>query len=136
MNTFGARVAALGVATFALSPLTGLGIAAHAGDDDFLVTRTGGCSGTADWKLKTKREDGGLEVEFEVDSNRRGQTWDVRLTRDGDVVMSGARTTQGPSGSFDVERRISNRAGDDVVVGRAVHRATGQVCQGRLVYTH
>jgi hypothetical protein len=134
MNSYGARLATVGIATLALAPLTGLGVAANAGDNDFREIRTGDCSGSADWKLKVKRDDGRLEVEFEVDSNRNGQVWRVRMTRDGNVFMSGTRTTRAPSGSFDVERKISNSAGDDVVVGRATHN--GQVCRGRLVYTH
>ena len=129
------RLATVAVAALALTPLTGVGVAA-AGDDDFEEIRRGSCSGTADWKLKVKRDNGGLEVEFEVDSNRAGQTWDVTLRRNGTVFMSGTRTTQPPSGSFDVQRRISNAAGDDVIVGRAVHRASGQVCRGALTYTH
>ena len=39
--------------------------------------RTGSCSGSADWKLKAKHDSGVIETEFEVDSNRTGQTWRV-----------------------------------------------------------
>jgi hypothetical protein len=38
------------------------------------VRSSGDCSATSTWKLKTKADDGRLEVEFEVDSNRVGQT--------------------------------------------------------------
>ena len=31
------------------------------------VLRTGNCSGSADWKLKLKLDDGRIETEFEVD---------------------------------------------------------------------
>lgn len=134
MNTFATRIAAVGITAVALGPLAGLGVAAHASDGDYRVQRTGSCSGSADWKLKAKQDDGRIEVEFEVDSNRNGQRWNVRLLRDGSLVWSGTRTTLAPSGSFDVERRISNSRGDDVIVGRAVHPATGQVCRGRVVF--
>lgn len=104
--------------------------AAYAGDDDGEVRRSGGCSGSATWELKGKHDDGRLEVEFEVDSNRAGQVWRVRI-RDNDVrVHAGRHTTRAPSGSFSVERRIADRAGDDRIVARARHRASGQVCRG------
>ena len=50
-------------------PVLGAGTA-YAGDDEKI--RRGPCSGTADWKLKAKTDDGGLEVEAEVDSNVTG----------------------------------------------------------------
>ena len=105
---------------------------ADAKGSDYRVIRTGQCSGSATWKLKAKSDDGRIEVEFEVDSNRSGQAWDAVIRRDGNRVWSGSRTTQGASGSFSVERRISNSAGDDVIVGRATHGS--QVCRGQVTY--
>ena len=115
-------IALVGAAMLAL-PGT---VAAKDGD----VIRTGNCSGASDWKLKLSPENGRIEVEFEVDSNRVGQTWNVRLKRDGNRFFSGQRMTQAPSGSFEVRRVISNSAGSDTVVGRAVNPATGEVCRG------
>jgi hypothetical protein len=94
------------------------------------VTRTGDCSGRADWKLKGGLRDGRIEVEFEVDSNRIGQTWRVRLSDNGNVFFRGTRETQGPSGSFTVERRTANLAGTDRIVGFAKNLASGQTCSG------
>ena len=68
------------------------------------VVREGPCSGTADWKLKLSPEDGRIEVEYEVDSNVNGQTWRVRLFKDGDRIFRGTRQTHGPSGSFEPSR--------------------------------
>jgi hypothetical protein len=99
------------------------------GDD---IVRTGNCSGRADWKLKGKARDGGLEVEFEVDSNRVGQRWNFTLRQDGVVRAQGVRTTTAPSGSFSVERRVPNTAGPDRFVATATHRASGQTCRGTL----
>jgi hypothetical protein len=90
--------------------------------------KTGSCSGTADWKLKAKHDNGRIEVEFEVDSNRVGQTWHVRLKDNGDRFFRGARVTKAPSGSFTVRRNTDNRVGSDRIVGRAVHG--DQVCRG------
>ena len=94
------------------------------------VIRTGSCSGASDWKLKLSKEDGKIEVEFEVDQNKNGKTWDVRLKQDGTTFWSGARTTQAPSGSFEVRKLASNRAGVHPFIGRAVNRNTGEVCRG------
>src|SRR6478672_10698003 len=64
--------------------------------------RRGSCSGSSDWKVKVGPEDGRLEVEGEIDSSRRGQTWRWRLNHDGSLSASGVRTTGGRSGSFEV----------------------------------
>ena len=96
------------------------------------VIRRGSCTGASDWKLKAKPDDGRLEVEFEVDSNRNGQVWSVRMTDNGVQVFSGTRTTQPPSGSFSVERRIANRAGADTIRARATNARTGESCTGNL----
>jgi hypothetical protein len=106
--------------------------AALASGSDGEVRRSGSCSGSADWKLKAKPDDGRLEVEWEVDSNRSGQAWRVRIFDNGDRVVATRATTHGPSGSFSVERRIANRSGSDHLVARARHLATGQVCTGGL----
>ena len=97
-----------------------------------VVIREGNCSAGSDWKLKVKDEDGGLEVEFEVDQNVVGDTWRVRIFQDGERIFAGRRTTQAPSGSFEVERRTTNDAGTDNFVGRAVSLSTGEVCRGTL----
>jgi hypothetical protein len=105
--------------------------AAHAGGDGE-VERRGSCSGSADWKIKAKPDDGRLEVEAEVDSNRVGQEWRWVLRRNGNVVDRGTSTTRAPSGSFEVERRTGNADGQDTFRFRAVHEASGQVCLARL----
>ena len=93
------------------------------------MIRRGSCSGATDWKLKLSPEDGKIEVEYEVDSNRRGQTWAVRIVKNGNVIFRGNRTTSGPSGSFEVRVVTSNPAGSDVFRARATHAGTD--LQGR-----
>jgi hypothetical protein len=122
----GAAAAVLVAATL---PAFTAGVA-HAGDGE--VERRGNCSGSADWKLKAKPDDGGLEVEGEVDSNRNGQKWRWVLRRNGKVVDRGTGTTRAPSGSFSVERHTKNAKGSDTFRFRAVHKASGQVCAGRV----
>ena len=107
---------------------TALAVPAMARDGD--VTRSGACSGISDWKLKAGHRDGRIEVEFQVDQNRIGRQWRVRLTDNGVVFFRGIRTTQAPSGSFTVHDTTRNRAGSDRIVGRAVNLNSGEVCRG------
>lgn len=95
---------------------------------------TGNCSSGADWKLKVKNDNGGLEVEYEVDSNVAGQTWKVKITDNGNKVYAGKQVTKGASGSFSVERRTANLAGQDVVVATATNIASGETCSGSLTF--
>jgi hypothetical protein len=104
------------------------------GSNDGRVIREGNCTGASDWKLKTKREDGGLEVEFEVDQNVNGDDWRVTLLRNGTRFFRGIRTTQPPSGSFEVERRTGNAPGEDHIVGRARNLRTDEFCRGSLTF--
>ncbi|MEA2550908.1 MAG: hypothetical protein QOE25_677 [Actinomycetota bacterium] len=94
------------------------------------VIERGSCSGSSDWKLKLSPEDGRIEVEFEVDSNKVGQTWHVRLTDNGTKVFGGSRVTQGSSGSFTVRKVTTDLAGTDHVKGHAMNSATGETCAG------
>jgi len=94
------------------------------------VIRTGSCTGASDWKLKLSRDDGRIETEFEVDQNRNGQAWKVKLIHNGTVVWKGWRTTKAPSGSFEVRKLLPNFSGTDNIVARAKNPATGEVCRG------
>jgi len=98
------------------------------------VRTSGACSQGATWKLKAKTDNGRLEVEFEVDSNRVGQSWSVQLKDNGVLVYSGTSTTIAPSGSFEVQRRIADRAGKDTITAYAEHAASGQTCSARIVF--
>lgn len=105
---------------------------AAANDDD--VVRRGSCSGATDWKLKAGPEDGRIEVEGEIDSNRVGQVWSWRLVHNGTVAATGTRTTQAPSGSFEVRRVVRDLRGTDTLVFRAVNTRSGEVCRGVVAY--
>jgi hypothetical protein len=110
-------------------PIIGAGTAQASGDR---VTRHGSCSGSTDWKMKAKPDDGRIEVESEIDSNRNGQTWTWTLKHDGDVAAHGQSTTRGPSGSFEVERRTGSSAGSDSFMFRAENAGSGEVCVARV----
>jgi hypothetical protein len=123
-------VAAVTVMTASLALVTAPATAA--GGDDDRVIRTGSCSGSADWKLKVKTDDGRLEVEGEVDSNTSGQKWAWKIKDNGSVAAKGSATTGGPSGSFDVEREIADQSGTDRVVFKASY--AGQTCRGVISF--
>ncbi|HEU4701380.1 MAG TPA: hypothetical protein VFS37_02780 [Conexibacter sp.] len=91
----------------------------------------GSCTGSSTAKLKAKPDDGRLEVEFEVDQNRNGVTWQVRVRRDGVLVVRRGATTHAPSGSFSVEKKIANPAGSDRIAARATS-PSGEVCTASL----
>jgi hypothetical protein len=126
------RPAHLAVALLTSSILvTGAGPAqAKGGGDD--VVRRGSCTGSTAWKVKVKPDDGRLEVEAEVDSNRVGQTWQWRLVHDGSTSASGTRKTAAPSGSFEVRRLMVNRPGTDTITLRASNARTGERCVGTV----
>jgi len=113
----------------AIAPMSSALAATTKGGGDAVRT-SGGCSGSAVWKLKAKHDNGAIEVEYEVDSNVTGPVWTVRLKDNGERFFAGKRTTAGASGSFTVQDRTANRAGDDVIRARAVYG--DQICRGHL----
>ena len=122
------RAAAFAVASAAaVGALWGAPAFAKSGD----VVRTGACSRTSDWKLKLGPRSGVVETEFEVDSNRVGQTWTVKITDNGTTVLQRTAKTLAPSGSFSVAVRATNRPGTDSFVATAKNARTGETCVGR-----
>jgi hypothetical protein len=125
----------LATVTATTAALTGLVLVAPAanasGGSD--VRMSGSCTIGASWKLKAKPDDSRLSIEFEVDSNRVGQTWSVRLTDNTNAIFTGTRKTLAPSGSFTVSILRPNLAGTDTIRARAVNAANGSVCAGRVV---
>lgn len=93
------------------------------------VRTAGQCTGTAMWKLKVKEDDAGVEVEFEVDANVVGQTWDYTVSGPSGVLSSGQRTTTAPSGSFSVELTAAGTAADTFT---GVATFNGQTCDTRV----
>ena len=120
-------VAALTLPVGLVSPA----IASHGGGGGDVRT-SGGCSGSAHWKLKAKADDGRIEVEGEIDSNVSGQVWSWKLKHNGSVSARGTNKTGGRSGSFEVQRRMANLAGTDHFVFRAEHGR--QVCRGTISF--
>jgi hypothetical protein len=92
------------------------------------VRVAGTCSDTSTSKLKVKRDNGRLKVEFEVDQNRNAVPWAVELRKDGRVVFAGTRLTAAPSGSFSLERRIAGATG----VIKASATRNGETCTASM----
>jgi DUF4097 and DUF4098 domain-containing protein YvlB len=112
----------------AVTPAAFAGSAKHGNG----VQKQGKCTASSTWKLKAKPDNGRLEVEFEVDQNVNGDTWNVRLKDNGMVFFKGTRVTQPPSGSFEVKARTDNQAGTDQITARATNQSTGEVCRAAL----
>lgn len=100
------------------------------GGDD--VRLAGTCSASSTSKLKAKLDDGQIEVEWEVDSNVVGQTWNVALADNGTTFFKGQRVTKAPSGSFTVRRFTSNQPGVDKITARAKNPGTLELCTAKL----
>lgn len=113
-----------------------LGVTAESASAKRPEVRTSGtCSASTDWKLKAKGEDGRrLEVELEIDSNRNGQKWYLSISDNGKRVYTSSRRTHGPSGSFEVERNIANRAGSDRITANAWNSVTREKCRAVVTY--
>jgi hypothetical protein len=118
------------IATVALAAAlaTAAPASAKGGDD---VRKSGRCSAGSTWTMKAKPDDGRLEVELEIDSNRVGQVWSVAIADNGHRIFTGSRRTTAPSGSFEVELRTANRAGADRFTSTS-RTASGEVCSATL----
>jgi hypothetical protein len=117
----------------AASVLLVLGLAAPAAAKDGDVLVRGTCTGSTTSKIKLSEENGRIEVEFEVDQNRNGVRWNVVLRRNGQRLARMTRTTRPPSGSFEARIVAANRAGNDVISGRATS-PSGEVCTARATW--
>jgi hypothetical protein len=104
-------------------------MASHGGGGDAVRT-SGQCAhGGGVWKLKAKPDNGALEIEFEVDTNRVGQLWHVRITDNRHVVVDRDIRTKAPSGSFSVNPRTANRVGTTDTIRAHAFRGD-RVCGG------
>lgn len=103
---------------------------AVAGDRD--VERTSQCRQFGRADLKVSPENRRLSVEFEVDVNRRGQRYRVRLFHNGRRTKHVMRTSRGRSGSFQVRDLEANRRGRDRFRAVAVRAGGGNRCVARV----
>ena len=126
------KLIVLAVAVLAAAAFSTSAALAQGGDRE--VIKRGSCSGNATWKLKAKADDGRIETEFEVDQNRVGRKWHAVIKQNGIVRADVIKTTQAPSGSFEVRRVLPNMGGGDFIVAKATALASGQTCRGALTF--
>lgn len=118
------RLAATAAITVGLSaPLMLAATPAFASHGGGGVRASGACHNGGHFELKAKHDDGRIEMEYQVDSNRAGQRWAVRVTDNRHVVVSRHARTAGRSGSFTVRKVIANRAGKDTIRAHATFRS-------------
>jgi len=97
------------------------------------VAKSGNCSAASHSRLKVKADDGRLETEFEVDQNRVGKRWRVTINRNGSTVLRSIRTTQAPSGSFEVRRLLAGGPGSRIVA-TAKSLSSGETCRAAITF--
>lgn len=102
---------------------------AYAHDDD--ADREGTCTGGISWRMRAKADDGRIEIEAEIDTDRADRRWTWVLRHNGSVSDRGAARTSGSAGSFEVERTAIDVHGSDTFRFRASHRAVA--CVARVV---
>lgn len=105
----------------------------HGGRVTRTIAKSGNCSAATRSKLKVKADDGRLETEFEVDQNRVGKRWRVTISRNGSNVFRGIRTTQAPSGSFEVRRLLAGGTGSRIVA-TAQSFGGGETCRAAITF--
>ena len=84
----------------------------------------GTCSAGSEIKAKNKAQNAQREVEFEVDQNRVGISWDWTIARGGATLASGTSVTLAPSGSFSVNRLVAAGAPVTITATRAGESCT------------
>lgn len=120
------RYATIGAVS--LTMLLPAGIA-HADD----VERKGSCSKTSRWEFELDRDDGRIEVEYEVTARKAGEKWRARIWQNDNRIFKGTRVTRRDDDDrpdFEVELKRPDRKGTDRFRARAVNTVTGEVCKG------
>jgi len=116
-----------GVVALAAAPAA---VSKNGGD----VRVAGTCTKASTSKLKLSDEDGRIEVEFEVDQNRRGVRWTIVLIQNRKSVARLTRVTKAPSGSFEARVLTADTAGPDRFTARATSPSK-EVCTARATFT-
>jgi hypothetical protein len=124
---------ALAVAVAIAAALAAASVPVASAKDRGAVRVAGVCTQNSSAKLKLSREDGRIEVEFEVDQNRNGVPWRVTLRRSGVLVASTTARTHAPSGSFSVRRVVARTLATERITAVAT-RSSGERCTARAAF--
>lgn len=94
--------------------------AAYADDDS---REEGRCARGIEWRMEADPDDGRIDIEVKIDTDRPGRRWSWVLTHNGSLSDRGTTWTRGSSGSFEVERTAVDVSGADAFRFRATRRA-------------
>ncbi|HCB04919.1 MAG TPA: hypothetical protein DEQ43_11870 [Nocardioides bacterium] len=119
------KKALLAVLAVVVATALGLGAwTAFAADDDERTAR-GTCESRST-ELSVERDDGGLEVSFELQSTAPGETWDVLLEQGGTTLLEGQRQTD-EDAELDVDAP-ADADGSDEFTATATPADGGEPC--------
>jgi surface antigen len=94
-------------------------------------TKAGACTIRSKSKLKANApKNGRIQVEFEVESHRTGQVWNVLLTDNGKSFLSRKSTTK--AGELHARAFAKNQAGTDAIWATATNPASGETCKAAV----
>lgn len=93
--------------------------------------KRGDCTRSSDWKFELEKEHGRIDVTVDLDTNRSGRRWRVRIWHNGTLTTNVLRRSQ-DDGDVEVERVRPDRRGRDTIRFRAVDQVNGEVCTGSL----
>lgn len=97
------KIVAAGLVGAVVVTAVGAGAWMAIADDDG-TTERGACAGTS-WTLSVDEDDGGLELEYELQSSGPGEVWQVSVTQGDSVVLEGERTTD-EDGELDLDALV------------------------------
>lgn len=102
-----AALTMLGAGALVAASQTAASAAADAG-----IERRGVCGQSAVYDAEVDREDGGLEVNFDLDRAASGERWRIVLDQNGEGFFNEVRTVD-REGEIDVEIQRPDRSGTD-----------------------
>lgn len=90
----------------------------------------GNCGGGR-YELSVDGENGGYEVNVDLDNVTAGSKWRIKILQDGKVKANVVRTAE-RDGDVDLERYLPNTAGKDVIKFKASRVGSKTSCSGAL----
>ena len=82
------------------------------------------------WEFNLEKEGKRIDVDLDVEAQRAGQRWDVRLYHNGKRVTKVVRTTDA-EGEFELDRNRPNKKGTDTLRFKATS-SSGEVLTGKV----
>ncbi|MCZ4499073.1 MAG: hypothetical protein JWQ74_1626 [Marmoricola sp.] len=95
------------------------------------IDRSGRCAGV-EYELGVDRENGGFEVEADIDDARAGSKWRMSIRHEGTVIYKAVRTAD-REGDISVDRFRKNTAGKDTFLLTVKQMSSGKTCSARIV---